>query len=256
MYGDLQLTRSQLLDDLLDGQPHSLAATLETWLFSRRYRTFVSDHRLKIRKKLRGAQDPESARDLLLELEVAYRLTQDKRFSVSYEPVPAGESRGPDFGVRFTTSIEFMIEVTRLRGVTAEASPAAGHGVEARRLASVLALKLGQTVAYRANLLVVGTDTNTPGGEELATLMKEIRHDAETTDPEALLKKGFRHRGEYLRRLERISAIVVKRAPSLEEEQVDSVSATWRNPHARTPLPRGVQTAVSNLLDEGSPENG
>src|SRR5690606_13845128 len=170
------------------------------------------------RKKLRGARDPDSARDLLLELEVAYRLTRDKRFSVAYEPVPGGKSRGPDFGVRFTTSVEFMVEVTRLRGLTADAPAVVDHGVEARRLASVLALKSGQTVADRANLLVIGTDTIAPGGDELATMMKEVRHDAETTDPEALLKRGFRQRGEYLRRLERVSAILVRRAPSLEGE--------------------------------------
>lgn len=251
LYGDVHLTRAQLLDDLLDGQPHSLAAALDTWLLSRRYQKFVSDHLPKIRKKLRGARDPDSARDLLLELEVAYRLTRDKRFSVTYEPVPGGKSRGPDFGVQFTTSVEFMVEVTRLRGLTADAPAVVDHGVEARRLASVLALKSGQTVADRANLLVIGTDTIAPEGDELATMMKEVRHDAETTDPEALLKRGFRHRGEYLRRLERVSAILVRRAPSLEGELGELVSATWLNPHARTRLPSGVQTTVSNLLDEG-----
>lgn len=245
------MTRAQLLDDLLDGQPHTLTAALEAWLLSRRYRTFVSDHLPKVRKKLRGALDPDSARDLLFELDVAYRLTQDKRFSVTYEPVPGGQSRGPDFCVRFTTSMEFMIEVTRLRGLSPEASSAAGSGVDARRLASVLALKLGQTAADRANLLLVGTDADSPADDELATMMIEVRHDAETTDPEALLKKGFRHRGEYLRRLERLSAIVIRRAPSLENGQGQAGSATWLNPHARTPLSNPVRVAVSDVLDRG-----
>lgn len=36
--------RAGLLDELLDGQPHLLAAPLETWLASRRFAAFVRDH--------------------------------------------------------------------------------------------------------------------------------------------------------------------------------------------------------------------
>jgi len=241
--------RARLLDDLLDTKPHPLAASLEVWLGSRRFAAFVRDHLPKVRKKLRGAQNPDSARDLLLELETAYRLTLDKRLSVTYEPTPGGESRGPDFSVRFTTRVEFMVEVTRLKGRLAEASFAASHGVDARRLAGVLALKLGQTVADRANVLMVGTDGRPPSSEELDSLLKEVRRDAETTDPEALLRKGFRHRGEYLRRLERLSAVLVRRAPSLETAETEPGAALWLNAHARTPLPNDVRAVLMGALD-------
>lgn len=66
----------ELLTYLFDGKPHLLAAPMRTWLdTSRRFTAFVTANQTKIRKKLRTAQEPESLRDLQLELETAYPRT-------------------------------------------------------------------------------------------------------------------------------------------------------------------------------------
>lgn len=235
------------LGELLGAKPHPLASALESWLRSRRFATFVRGHRPKIRKKLRGANDPETARDLLLELAAAHRLTTEKRLSVTYEPTAGAASRGPDFAVWYTTRSEFMLEVTRLRGPEGEETEAERR-LDARRMASVLSLKLGQTVAGAANVLLIGIEGPPPTVEALDEMMRELRHDAETTDPETLLRKGFRHRGEYLRRLGHLSAIAVCSAPSPDAFEILPPTGLWRNPQARIPLAKEVSAALGRAL--------
>ena len=53
--------------------------------------------------------------DLQLELEAAYLLLQERSLSLIYEPQRAGQSRCPDYAVTYTSSLTFMLEVTRLR---------------------------------------------------------------------------------------------------------------------------------------------
>lgn len=231
-------SRAALLEGLLGDEPHELAGVLEGWLASRRFASFAREHLTKVRKKLRGARDEASARDLLLELAAAYGLVQDKRLTVVYEPTTNGSARGPDFAVRYTTREEVMLEVTRLRGAENDA-------LDARRLAGVLALKLGQTVPNRANVLLVGVEGDPPDADGLAALIDEVRRDVETTDAGALLRLGFRHRGEYLRRLARLSAVVVRRAPRLGAEPREGPPPSlWSNPQARAPLASDVRGAL------------
>src|SRR5690606_36530502 len=145
---NLAVNRHKLLAEILDGQGHPLGALLESWLTSKRFAAFVGDHTTKIRKKLRTATDEGSLRDLLLELDVAFRLTQDKRFSLIYEPVQQ-RRRGADLAVRFTTQTVFMVEVTRLK-------EQARLELDASRLAGALTLKLGQFMNATPNALVIG----------------------------------------------------------------------------------------------------
>src|SRR3990172_3264109 len=106
----------ELLNYLFDGRSHLFAQPMETWLASsRRFAAFVTSFRDKIRKKLRVTQDQESLLDLRLELETAHLLLQERPFSLVYEPQLGGKLRGPDYAVTFTTSLTFMVEVTRLR---------------------------------------------------------------------------------------------------------------------------------------------
>lgn len=242
------------LEDLVDSSLHLLAAPLNERLTSRRFAAFVDGHLTKIRKKLRTVADVDSARDLLLELDVAYRLVQDKRLTLEYEPTPGGRSRGPDFMAHFTTRFAFMLEVTRLKesGQNGER----GAVLDARRLAAILALKLGQFGPEQPNVLVVGTDDDLPASTTLGAHMKAIRHDIETTDEAALAKQGYAHRGEYLRRLERLSAVVVTTAPELPFSRGNALgvgipaarAALWANTNARVPLPNVAANALLERL--------
>jgi len=249
--------KSRVLDELLQGTPHPLTARLESWFTARRFAGFVSAHLPKVRKKLRGARDPEAARDLLLELDAAYRLLQDKRLTVAYEPTPGGSSRGPDFAVRYTTRLEVMVEVTRTRR---QAGPPASHGgaakapfgsvatLDAHRLAGVLFLKLGQTLIDRANVLVIGTEGAPPSNGELAEHLKAARMGAESEAPSALARQGFKSRGDYLRRFASLSAVVVRRAPTLADDGLEPDAAIWSNESARAPLSNDVRAAVIGAL--------
>src|SRR5215208_7801221 len=105
---------------LFDGQPHILAAQMEIWLAdSRRFTDFVRTFRDKIRKKMRVTQDEETLYDLRLELETAYLLLREQTLHIAYEPEQSKQVRSPDFAVTYTTSLTFMVEVTRLRAVQA-----------------------------------------------------------------------------------------------------------------------------------------
>src|SRR5512142_2221918 len=131
----------ELLAYLFDNLPHLLAAPMGTWLASsRRFAAFVDAFRTKIRKKLRSTQEKESLLDLRLELETAYLLLQERSLSLIYEPLPTGQVRGPDFAVSFTTSMTFMVEVTRLRRLPNEAGGSALLAAE--RLADSACVKL------------------------------------------------------------------------------------------------------------------
>src|SRR5690606_12299679 len=109
----------ELLNYIFDARPHPLISTFNTWLTAtRRFATFVTTNRDKIRKKLRVAQDPETILDVRLELETAYLLLQERTLNLIYEPQPSGQSRRPDFAVTYTTSLTFIVEVTRQRATS------------------------------------------------------------------------------------------------------------------------------------------
>ncbi len=256
----------ELLDTLFEGRAHALAPTVAAWLTSsRRFVRFVRDHETKIRKKLRAAKDPESVRDLHLELETAYQFTLVKAFTPMYEPA-TGTSRGPDFAVRFTTSLEFMVEVTRVRAepdastvhelghpgvIDGEPGGGAGDTLSDRRLAGVLASKLGQTVVGHANLLIVGVDTPPPSAEELDASFRRIRRRVEASDADTLRRQGFGGRGDYLRRAEALSAILVRPAPDPWRAPRPTVAPPvvfWSNPQAAVPLPTKVRSAVLQVM--------
>lgn len=273
------MSTDELLDTLFEGRPHALAPVVAAWLASsRRFAQFARDHHTKIRKKLRAVQDPESIRDLHLELETAYQFTLAKDLTPVYEPA-TGASRGPDFAVRFTTSLEFMVEVTRLRAESdtttvpeperAESNATTapeperakaiddelGRGTQGalseRRLAGILAAKLGQTVTGRVNLLIIGLDAPPPSADELDAALRRIRRRVETSDADAIRRQGFTSRGNYLRRAETLSAILVRPAPDPSREPRPAPPprvALWSNPRAAVPLPTKVRSAVLRVV--------
>jgi hypothetical protein len=235
--------RSSVTDELLtflfDGQPHLLAAPMETWLeSSRRYAAFVNDFRDKIRKKLRVTQERESLLDLRLELETAYLLLNERSFSLVYEPTPGGRTRGPDFAVTFTTSMTFMVEVTRLRGDEGNFS--------GEDLADTICSKLGQMQPQQSNVMVVGIEAAGLTQESLRTIMLNLQQRAERNDPAVVQRHGFRERADFFRHYQRLSEMLVRR-PNLAP---DPSVISWVNPQAKYPLPSKVRTVLYRSHNE------
>jgi hypothetical protein len=225
----------ELLAFLFDGKPHSLTAAMQTWLTdSRRFTSFVSDARDKIRKKIRVTQDAETLQDLRLELETAYLLLQDKSLSLVYEPA-CGQGRCPDFAVSFTTSMSFMVEVTRLRSIQiGAASP------ESDPLSDAICSKLSQLVPQQSNILIVGVDVLYLTANDLQTTMLRLQRRAEGNDPAFWQRYRFRDRADFFRHYQRLSEVLARGSKLNAREAV----IAWVNPQANTPLPGKVRTAL------------
>jgi hypothetical protein len=222
-----------LLAYLFDGGPHLLFEPMAGWLgSSRRFAGFVTAFQNKIRKKLRTTQERENLLDLRLELETAYLLLQERSLSLAYEPELSKRTRGPDFAVTFTTSMTFMLEVTRLQ---AEPEDTAGA-----RLADTIAGKLGQLLPGRGNVLLVGFDALDGAAIDLHALMLGVQQRAERNDPALLGRHGFRDRADFFGHYQRLSEVLV-RGPGFEAAR--SIEA-WINPQAKHELPGKVRSAL------------
>ena len=222
-----------LLTYLFDGQPHLLLQPMAMWLASsRRFAAFVTIFQDKIRKKLRTTQDQENLFDLQLELETAYLLLQERSLSLVYEPELSKRIRSPDYAVTFTTSLTFMLEVTRVQMDPKNTMDA--------RLADTISSKLGQLLPQRTNILLVGVEAADPTANDVRTAMLSIQQRAERNDSTFLQRYGFRDRADFFRHYQCLSEILV-RGPHFE---VTKSIVTWINPQAKHPLPSKVQTAL------------
>ena len=225
----------ELLVFLFDGQPHVLSAPMETWLTSsRRFSAFAADARDKIRKKIRVTRDVDTLQDLRLELETAYLLLQEKSLSLVYEP-PCGQGRCPDFAVSFTTSMTFMLEVTRLRTIQIGVVPP-----ESDPLTDAICSKLGQLVAQQGNVLLVGVDVLYLTSADLQAAMLRLQRRAEGNDPTFWQRYRFRDRADFFRHYQRLSEVLVRGS----ELQANPSTVAWVNSQAKYPLPSKVRTAL------------
>lgn len=242
----------ELLAYLFDGQSHFLAGPMAAWLASsRRFTGFVHTHHTKIRKKIRVAQEPESLRDLQLELETAYLLLRERSLSLEYEPGHPRLGRSPDYAVTFTTSLTFMVEVTRLRA-DQKSTRAEADGQTAttplttpligERLVDTIGSKLGQLLPQRGNLLLVGVEAVRLTQEELHASMLRIQQRAEGNDPAVVQRHGFRDRADFFQHYQRLSGILVRGGSPL---QAAEPVILWGNPQAKYPLPAKVRTALA-----------
>src|ERR1700752_1623963 len=232
----------ELITYLFDGEPHILAGSMEKWLASsRRFTAFVNSHHTKIRKKLRTVQSAENLRDLQLELETSYLLHRERSLSVAYEPQHPELGRSPDFAVTFTTSLTFMVEVTRLRsaGPGRSNTPVAGM-LSGDRFTDMLCSKLGQLLSQRGNLLVVGVETSQLADYDPRGTMLRIQQRAEGNDSMIVHKHGFRDRADFFSHYYRLSALLVRGIPL----QVGKHIIIWDNPQAKYPLPGKVRAAL------------
>lgn len=219
---------------LFTGRPHALSPQMLNWLTSsRRFVAFVTATGSKIRKKLRAAQEPESIADLQLELETAYLLLQERPLGIVYEPQIPGQPRRPDFAVTFTTHSTFMLEVTRLRGAQA-GTPAP---FKPERLADTVCSKLGQLLAQRSNVLLIGSPAPVTQGD-LRVVMTGLQGRAERGN--ATLFKRSQDRADFFRYYGRLSEVLVCNLP----RQTGDPLTVWVNPQAKHPLPSKVRTTL------------
>jgi len=229
------MSADELLVTLFDGKPHALAAPMGEWLASsRRFATFVSENQTKIRKKLRSTEEREAARDLALELETAYLLLRERSLSLVYEPPPRASTRHPDFAVSFTTSLTFMLEVTRLR------SDESGRSFEERLIDAVCG-KLGQLAPGSGNVLLVGVDGRSVDVSELRAILLRLQQRAERSEAWLMQRYGFRERAEFFQHYYRLSALFVRPIPL----KPGAAASMWENPQGRHLLTPKARTALA-----------
>jgi hypothetical protein len=225
---------------LFDGQLHLLAEPLARWLeASRRFTAFATSFRDKIRKKLRVIRDQETLYDLQLELETAYLLLQERSLSLVYEPEHPGPGRRPDFAVTYTTSLTFMVEVTRMRTL-ARLDSENGRALQSERIADAICTKLGQLLPQRANILIIGVDALHLTQSDLQAVMLRLQQRAERNDSAFWTRYGFRDRSDLFRHYQRLSEVLVRGL----QIQADKSAITWINLQAKYALPSKVRTAL------------
>ena len=220
----------RLAAHLFDGVSGDELEELAGWLAgSARFRAFVEAHREKIRKKLRGAPDPEARRDVRAELQTAHRLLADRRIELAFEAYGSGRT-GPDFTVTFRGERTFNLEVTRLR----RAPTAAGLGGQ-------LLAKLRQLPPSVPNALVVAIDGESAAAFDVAAATRTLRARADRKDEAFFTNRGFEGTRGFYERYLRLGAVVVW----CEGAAGDARATAWRNGSARIPLPdRAVRACV------------
>jgi hypothetical protein len=234
---------AELISFLFDGKSPPLSESMAEWLTSsRRFAAFVDSFRDKIRKKIRVTQSPEGLLDLQLELETACLLLREKTLSVMYEPDHAKRiNRTPDFAVTYTTSLTFMLEVTRMQTPKSiQLMPSENQGTlppMGLRVTDTICSKLGQLQPKQANILLIGMDPLALTESDLRAAMLSIQHRAERDDAAFIHRYGFRDRADFLGHYQRLSEVLVR--------GLNVVSpVAWVNPQAKHPLPSKVQTSL------------
>lgn len=205
-----------------------------TWVAaSPSFRAFLAQHSPKVAKKLRAAAGSDGRLDVLLELYAAHRLLLDRRFTLEYEKFTAGKVRGPDFSVMFKTRTPFNVEVKRLRSATS-----ADFG----RWAYVVIDKLGQMPPSVINVLLIGCDAGAAPNFDVARAMERLRARTDRKDDEFFTKRGLLGAKDYLRQLQRLSAVLLVAG----WERTDGGTASlWVNPQAKHPLPADLLRALA-----------
>lgn len=240
----------ELITYLFDGKSHVLIPPMTRWLASSRpFTAFVKTFQDKIRKKVRVTQDPETILDLHLELETAYLMLQERALSLAYEPQLAEKVRSPDFAVSFTTSVTFMLEVTRLRATqkTTDEQTSATNAI-GERLADAVCSKLGQLVHQHSNILLMGVDALQMTQEDIRAAMLRVQQRVERNDTAFFHRYGFRDRADFFKHFQRLSEILVR---SVDLHGATSL-ITWVNSQARYPLPSKVRTVLYRSLAASS----
>jgi hypothetical protein len=223
-------TRSERLVAMLfdDIGPDPLAQELRDWTSSStRFRAFVEDHRDKVRKKLRGAADPDARRDVRAELRVAHLLLQDRHVELAFEAYGAARG-GPDFTVSYRGGPGFNLEVTRLRGAP---------GPDGLR--RTLLTKLRQLPPSAPNALLVEIEGDRAAVLDVSEVSRSLRLTADAKDEGFFSARGIDGTRGFYDRYLRLGAVLVL----CEGGTGEARASLWHNRSARIPVPERASRA-------------
>lgn len=245
-YDPRPMVMHETLNYLFDDRPHILAPHLTHWMRELpRFADFVETHRNKIRKKIRGIPGSDGFHDLRAELETAYLLLREKRFTLAYEPYGQGTGRGPDFAVTFRTRITFNVEVTRMRISIRENDEGEQSlfdpQVEGRRLAEIVGSKLSQMLPSMMNLLVIMADLQTMCELDVGKVMNQLKQRAEQKEPQLFQRHSFRDTSDFFRYYQRLSAVLLR---STGNDESGKCPILWINNQTKHPLPAPICTIL------------
>jgi len=237
------MTTDDLLLYIFGDNAHSLASVCARWMDdSKPFRLFAATYRDKIRKKVRNLRDEAGYGDLLFELAIAYRLLQERRFTIEYEKYGVGRQRGPDFTVTFKTHTVFNVEVKRLRAAAAE--PQAQEHHELYKLTNAICAKLWQMLPGALNVLVLGAEAESYGENEIGQAMRLLKRHADQKDDAFFAKWGFASARDFIHSYQRLGMVVI----SGVDAQAAAPAVQWANKEARHPIPGDLSTIVRRLL--------
>jgi hypothetical protein len=220
-----------LLPAGLDGP---LASELVAWLAgSARFRAFAEANHAKIHKKLRGARDDESLRDVRAELRVAHLLLADRRIELAYEAYGSGKA-GPDFTVTYRVTRTLNVEVTRLRRVPDPAG-----------VAESIVAKLRQLPPSVPNALVLAIEGPSAGALDVAAATALLRARADARDEAFFGNRGLTGSRAFYERYLRLGRVVTWCEAATTS---DGRAASWANPLARIAIdPRAADACLACL---------
>jgi hypothetical protein len=217
----------ELAQHIFEGRSTSLSTQFRDWLGeSRRFQAFAEEHQNKIRKKVRLATDAESLLDLRCELETAYRLLDEKKFTLEYEKYGHGGQRSPDLTATFRAHTLLNIEVTRPR-ITGEA---------VEKLMETLCVKVGQMLNNDLNLLVIYTPE--ANSDDLIEAGKTLRGLAEGKDEAFFNRRRFKNAKDFVQQYQNLSGVGLKTRDVF----------IWNNPLAKKPLPGDLRNTLQKTL--------
>jgi hypothetical protein len=224
------MTTDDLIFYIVEQRQDLLATQFAAWVrVSNRFKAFATTHRDKIRKKMRGVRSPEQEDDLLYELETAFLLAHERRFTVEYEKFNASKRRGPDFTVQFRSML-FNVEVTHVRA--AEISPDA------------VCDKLGQLQPAMPNVLVVVAAQAIAAQSDIAAAMKRLVERAAQKDDAFFARRGFRDAREFHGQWLRLSGVLVR--PRWKHEA--AMAVLWANAQTKHPLPSDLRNFLQRTM--------
>jgi hypothetical protein len=225
------LTVARLVQFLVDDAGDPLAAELARWLSdSARFWAFATQHRAKIRKKLRGATESGARRDVRAELAVARLLVADRRVELDFEAYGSG-GRGPDFTATLGSQ-RFNLEITRLHGDPA----AAGY--------SALLSKLRQLPPSIPNGVVLSIEGYDARAYDVDAAVRALRTRADAKDEALFTARGFAGTRAFYDRFLRLGCVFVWAEGASSESRV----MPWANASARTPVPAKAMRTVTQSL--------